>query len=198
MRSSGRGTDGRDPVVRRSRILRFVPGLRRPGSLRGASTWGVRTFGAQKIKHGARVNRKDSGTSSRARIDQGERGKIGGEFRRSFPVSYQIWFRLPGELVVRVGALGECRFPAGVYVYTGSARNGPAARVARHLRGGTVRRWHIDYLLRSGAAQILDVRYSPETECVLNQSTPGEIVVPGFGASDCRSGCGAHLKRVRD
>ncbi|GAB4252153.1 MAG: hypothetical protein Kow00109_27790 [Acidobacteriota bacterium] len=114
------------------------------------------------------------------------------------PVSYQIWFRLPQELVIRVGALGEQRFPAGLYVYTGSARRGLQARIRRHLRGGAIRRWHIDYLLRSGAAEVVKVTLSETPECALNQGTSGEIVVPGFGASDCLNGCGSHLKRVGD
>jgi len=42
---------------------------------------------------------------------------------------------------------GQIPFPAGWYVYTGSARNGLAQRVGRHLRHNKRKHWHIDYLL---------------------------------------------------
>ena len=45
--------------------------------------------------------------------------------------------------------------------------------------------------------EVLEVRRSTEPECVLNQRGYGEIVVPGFGASDCRMKCGSHLKREK-
>ena len=32
--------------------------------------------------------------------------------------------------------------------------------------------------------------------CVLASPEAGEVVVPGFGSSDCRHGCGSHLKRI--
>lgn len=35
---------------------------------------------------------------------------------------------------------------------------------------------------------------SARRECALNRSVGGEVVVPGFGASDCRKGCGSHLR----
>ena len=54
--------------------------------------------------------------------------------------------------------------------------------------------WHIDYLLAAPGVRITKVVRSGREECELNQGSPGEVVVPGFGASDCKSGCGAHLK----
>jgi hypothetical protein len=42
----------------------------------------------------------------------------------------------------------------------------------------------------------VDVRRFDEPECVVNQWTAGEIIVPRFGASDCRAKCGSHLKRL--
>jgi Uri superfamily endonuclease len=35
---------------------------------------------------------------------------------------------------------------------------------------------------------------SRREECRLNQASGGQVLVRGFGASDCRAGCGAHLK----
>ena len=93
-----------------------------------------------------------------------------------------------------IGRLGAFRFPAGRYVYTGSARRNLEARIARHRRRDKKLRWHIDYLLAAPGVRVLSVRRSRRDECALNRSTSGSIPVPGFGASDCRAGCGSHLK----
>lgn len=97
-----------------------------------------------------------------------------------------------------MGRLGVFSFPAGSYVYTGSARRHFEARIARHLRRDKTLRWHIDYLLTAPGVSVLAVRRTPIDECALNQATDGDLPVPGFGASDCRQGCGSHLKRVPD
>lgn len=94
---------------------------------------------------------------------------------------------------ITVGALGKQRFPAGHYVYTGSARRNLEARIRRHLARDKRLRWHIDYLLDRPGVRILEVTTSDRPECAWNQSLRGIIPVPGFGASDCRKGCGAHL-----
>jgi Uri superfamily endonuclease len=90
--------------------------------------------------------------------------------------------------------LGEFDFPAGDYVYTGSAKRNFEARVARHLRREKTLRWHIDYLLDASGVSVTAVMRSTTGECSLNQATSGIIPVPGFGASDCTRGCGSHLK----
>lgn len=114
----------------------------------------------------------------------------------SAPISYQLHIALDQAIAIKVGALGIVSLPAGDYVYTGSARRNLEARIARHLRKDKPLRWHIDYLLASPAAQVVHVERGSRAECLWNQATPGEIPVPGFGASDCRHGCGAHLKRL--
>jgi Uri superfamily endonuclease len=96
-----------------------------------------------------------------------------------------------------IGRLGECDFPAGDYVYTGSAKRNLEARIARHLREGKKLHWHIDYLLASRHAESIDVIHSSIPECELHQAASGRIPVPGFGATDCRAGCGSHLKLQR-
>lgn len=110
------------------------------------------------------------------------------------PATYQLHIRAIQPLRLRIGRFGEFDFPAGDYVYTGSARRNFEARIARHLRRDKVLRWHIDYLLAAPGVEVVEVRRSAEPECALNQATAGEIPVPGFGASDCRRGCGSHLK----
>ena len=47
--------------------------------------------------------------------------------------TYQLLIRLPAAAAVEVGKLGRFHFAAGCYCYTGSARRGMAARLARHL-----------------------------------------------------------------
>jgi len=111
-------------------------------------------------------------------------------------VSYQLEIDVTRSLHLRVGCLGTVALPAGRYVYTGSARHAFEARIARHLRADKALRWHIDYLLAAPGVHIARVRRSRRAECELQQATPGRIVAPGFGASDCRAGCGSHLKRI--
>ncbi|HQR50429.1 MAG TPA: hypothetical protein PKW44_02185 [Methylophilaceae bacterium] len=51
----------------------------------------------------------------------------------SGPVSYQLAIMLDQPARLTVGRLGVFDFPAGRYVYTGSARRSLEARIARHL-----------------------------------------------------------------
>jgi len=108
--------------------------------------------------------------------------------------TYQLAITLAVPARVAVGRLGAFEFPAGRYVYTGSARRNLEARIARHLRKEKTLRWHIDYLLAVPQAHVTCVERSAQLECALNQATAGTVLIPGFGASDCRAGCGSHLK----
>lgn len=106
--------------------------------------------------------------------------------------TYQLFFTLPAAARITVGKLGSFDFPAGRYVYTGSAKRNIEARLRRHCSREKKLRWHIDYLLaRAGKPE---TRVYAESECRLNQATAGIILVPRFGASDCTRGCGSHLK----
>ncbi|MFN3532049.1 MAG: GIY-YIG nuclease family protein [Candidatus Brocadia sp.] len=97
---------------------------------------------------------------------------------------------------IRIGCLGTFHFPAGFYVYVGSAQGNLKRRIERHLRQKKRIHWHIDYLLRHG--QIVSVyTYAgkKDKECMLSHKI-GNIknaVVPvkGFGSSDCS--CHSHL-----
>lgn len=110
------------------------------------------------------------------------------------PTSYQLRIVVTQPLRCVIGRLGEFEFAAGRYVYSGSARRHLEARIARHLRTQKPLRWHIDYLLGAPGVQVVGVVRSRRGECGLNRSIAGSIPVPGFGASDCRNGCAAHLK----
>lgn len=121
----------------------------------------------------------------------------------ALPGAYWLALALPHSTRVRIGRLGAALFPQGYYVYTGSAHGpgGVRARLGRHLRGSPRRRWHIDFL-RVEAAPLAwgwTTATDPTTpwECRWAQSlaaSPGAFIpLPGFGASDCRAGCPAHL-----
>jgi Uri superfamily endonuclease len=110
--------------------------------------------------------------------------------------TYQLLIEVAAPVRVTVGRLGEFEFPAGLYCYTGSALRNFEARVRRHLSPSKKLHWHIDYLLAAPGVRIREVRRFREDECPVNQRTAGEIPVSGFGASDCRAGCGSHLKRL--
>lgn len=112
----------------------------------------------------------------------------------SVAISYQLRIDVARPVRITVGRLGRFLFPAGRYVYSGSAKRNIDARLARHLRKEKAMRWHIDWLLASSGVRVVSVVRSGEAECTLNQKIKGIILVPGFGSSDCRSGCGSHLR----
>lgn len=110
--------------------------------------------------------------------------------------TYQLLIRVSRTVSVTIGCLGRFEFPAGNYVYTGSALRNFEARIRRHQSATKKMHWHIDYLLAAPDVTVCEVLRHTDDECALNQQVIGVIPVPGFGASDCRSGCGSHLKRV--
>lgn len=110
------------------------------------------------------------------------------------PRTYQLLILLPRAVDVEVGRLGRFVFPAGAYVYTGSAVRNMDSRVQRHQAREKGLRWHLDYLSTLPGVSVREIARHPEPECEINQRTAGEVLVPGFGASDCRKGCGSHLK----
>jgi len=119
---------------------------------------------------------------------------------------YRLTIELARPVRIRVGALGLREFPAGRYVYCGSAQRTLAARIARHRRKGKPKRWHIDYLLAHRAARVVDVEIfagGKDGECRLvaqSRLAGGRVVVKGFGASDCprKNVCGTHLLWMGD
>ena len=112
--------------------------------------------------------------------------------------TYALVLHLESREEITVGKLGTFSFPAGYYLYLGSALGpgGLEARLARHRRRDKKLHWHIDYLLEH--AQLVEVWSAASTdklECLWAQAArqlPGsETPVPGFGSSDCR--CPSHL-----
>lgn len=125
----------------------------------------------------------------------------------ALPGAYLLELFLPEQVEITVGRLGRVCFPAGALFYQGSARGsgGLRGRLGRHLQPGRAihPHWHLDYVL--GLAQKRTVAYvvqlgaapAVSLECRWSQALaqiPGSCVpLAGFGASDCRAGCPAHL-----
>lgn len=112
--------------------------------------------------------------------------------------TYALYLKMEQETEISVGRLGVFCFPAGHYVYVGSAlgSGGLRARLARHQRSDKKLYWHIDYFLNHASIVDVQVDFSGKRlECHWAQillSMPGaQIIAPRFGASDCR--CSAHL-----
>ena len=108
-----------------------------------------------------------------------------------------MFIEVKAAVRVRIGQLGTYDFPAGCYVYTGSALRNFEARITRHLSTAKKMHWHIDYLLAAPGVRVHEVRRFADAECAINQSVDGDIPVSGFVASDCRAACGSHLKRLQ-
>lgn len=111
--------------------------------------------------------------------------------------TYTLCLELPRAVDIGVGALGELRFPAGAYAYTGSALgSGGFARVDRHRRVAAgdhdTRHWHVDYLTGHPETALVTVVTSDgvDAECAVADRLPAGPI-PGFGASDCD--CRSHL-----
>jgi Uri superfamily endonuclease len=111
-------------------------------------------------------------------------------------ISYTLFIQVANLEKIQVGRLGLFEFVAGEYVYSGSAKRGICARVNRHLRSEKKLRWHIDYLLVAASVKITKVRISTLAECQLVAAAEGKVIIPGFGSSDCSSGCGSHLRLI--
>jgi len=117
--------------------------------------------------------------------------------RRS-PGTYALIVTLDRSHFIRIGRRGRFHFPAGFYVYVGSALGpgGLAGRLKSHLRKDKRLYWHIDYLLRHARVeQVWVAEGANRRECEWVRTMmawPGaSIVAPRFGASDCQ--CESHL-----
>lgn len=114
--------------------------------------------------------------------------------------AYLLLFGLDEALELGVGRLGPVILPPGWLVYVGSAMGpgGLHARLERHLRPDKRLHWHIDYLTAVCPPVGWEVEVSEgrqECCCVRRLlALPGAYApVSGFGNSDCREGCAAHL-----
>ena len=108
--------------------------------------------------------------------------------------SYQLHINLSANIEIVIGKLGKFTFPMGNYIYTCSAKKNIDTRIERHKSRDKKMHWHIDFLLNNKNAKITEVQKFDEEECALNQKASGEIVIAGFGSSDCKNKCKSHLK----
>ncbi len=106
-------------------------------------------------------------------------------------------------LTIQVGQLGKFQVSPGCYAYVGSAQGpgGLRARVARHLRPVKRHHWHIDTLTAAlPVAAVITSTNPRDLECLWVRrllALPGTTApIPGFGSSDCRAGCPAHLIKM--
>jgi Uri superfamily endonuclease len=111
-------------------------------------------------------------------------------------ISYQLHINITNNTQIEIGKLGKFTFPRGCYIYTGSAKKNIDKRIKRHQSNSSDKKlhWHVDYLLNDKNAKITEAQKFDEKECTLNQKASGEIIVAGFGSSDCKSRCRSHLK----
>ena len=113
--------------------------------------------------------------------------------------SYCLVAFLPEDSEIEIGKLGTFSFPKGYYVYTGSALSSLEGRIGRHLGKEKRLKWHIDYFLeRAVSMGFMPIVSSEREECEINSRflDEGEVVVKGFGSSDC--GCISHLVHLGD
>ncbi len=113
---------------------------------------------------------------------------------------YVLVISVTRESLIPVGALGPSFFPKGIYAYIGSAKNNLAKRVRRHLTHVKSNFWHIDYLLSSDVAQVVNVFYSDSIKS--DECTTARLIArhglayPRFGCSDCN--CESHLYLLKN
>ncbi len=117
------------------------------------------------------------------------------------PGTYALILYLAESREIRVGKLGRYLFPAGHYIYVGSAfgSGGLAGRLSHHLKPAARLNhlhWHIDYLRQQASItqdwySLEDRRREHEWAELMRQLPGVSVPVPRFGASDCR--CLTHL-----
>lgn len=108
---------------------------------------------------------------------------------------YLLKLRLDKNKEIKIGALGQKDFPTGYFFYAGTAQKNLKSRIKRHYSKEKKFHWHIDYLLKE-AELINDYIFElpREGECFLvelMELNGGQVLVDGFGASDCS--CRSHL-----
>ncbi len=109
--------------------------------------------------------------------------------------TYCIIIQLKEKTTIEVGKKGHITFKKGYYVYVGSALNSLKSRLKRHLSSNKKLFWHVDYLLASSNAKIIDIVFAVDEgkwECHLASkiANKGDPIL-GFGCSDCK--CSSHL-----
>lgn len=112
--------------------------------------------------------------------------------------AYILILHLPARKSLLIGSLGLVHFPAGYYLYVGSAKKNLEQRISRHKRQRKKPFWHIDYFLEHAQFyKSLPFRTSSAIECDLARalSKISSWEIPRFGSSDCS--CNSHLFGIK-
>jgi Uri superfamily endonuclease len=111
---------------------------------------------------------------------------------------YILLISVNRNISLSVGAKGKMNFQKGFYAYVGSAQNNLEKRVKRHLEKVKQKFWHVDYLLSSRQAEVVEIFYKEAgkaEECrIARKLAKTAVSIKCFGSSDCR--CRSHLFRV--
>jgi Uri superfamily endonuclease len=120
----------------------------------------------------------------------------------SLPGTYALVLHLASTSEIEVGKLGRSAYPAGFYIYVGSAlgSGGLAGRLKHHRKSTTSpgwrARWHIDYFRHY--AKLVGIWYVQQAirrehdwAITARQLSGASISIPRFGSSDCS--CPSHL-----
>ncbi len=116
---------------------------------------------------------------------------------------YVLIIKVKQQTGIKIESLGAVDFAPGTWVYVGSAMGDGSTslenRLGRHFREEKTVYWHIDHLLDEDTevAKAIWAQTMNHLECEVarslassNEFVPGQ---KGFGSSDCKSGCIAHL-----
>jgi Uri superfamily endonuclease len=117
--------------------------------------------------------------------------------------AYTLIIHVEQPVKVEIKSLGEVRFESGLWIYVGSAMGESSTslehRIRRHFRIEKTIYWHIDYLLDADT-ELLEAIWAESmkpVECDIAHSLENhEKYSPGprgFGSSDCRKNCVAHI-----
>ncbi|OLS30239.1 MAG: hypothetical protein ThorAB25_11340 [Candidatus Thorarchaeota archaeon AB_25] len=116
---------------------------------------------------------------------------------------YVLIIQVKKPVKVQIKSLGDTEFVPSVWAYVGSAMGTGSTslknRLRRHFRKEKTIYWHIDYLLNEDIEieKAIWAQSERHLECDLAQSLASNNEFnagpKGFGASDCKSGCIAHI-----
>lgn len=113
---------------------------------------------------------------------------------------YALIMALKTNQRIKVGRLGTFDFPAGWYVYLGSAHGGGGlmARTDRHKRQDKRKHWHVDYFRDFAAIHEIWFSHEPhfrehDWARTIARMAGASSPVHGFGAADCTDACSAHF-----
>ncbi|GHV84733.1 hypothetical protein AGMMS50230_03410 [Spirochaetia bacterium] len=192
-------------VIVHGKPLVFVPNLHTDSALAaGLSRFGRAggpTRGKQVMIHAALLALDKSGgavlVSPSVPVDLRH-----GKLAESNSGCYLIVLELPKTTEIETGGLGKIPFKSGWYVYAGSAKKNLTQRINRHLRKiRKQKHWHLDYLTPfAKTVKALPIVSYRNLECKLAKELlllGGKPVTnsagTGFGSSDCKNRCPAHL-----